>query len=190
MTATKNNAKPATKPAKVKDAFQKMLDAAIKHQNKGNTLWHDCQKAAVRLAVEHRNLSALTRLVHGVQSCKSLRARELVQFILFLAGDETGGEKCALVWKKGSDGIEAFTFKKGKDFRPDAVTLSDSQAWFDWAKPDKLNVVEFKSFYAMLRKMQGDDVVITAKEKELLKAVTELTVKMVGAEVLESKRGK
>ena len=62
--------------------------------------------------------------------------------------------------------------------------------WFEWAKPEKLNVTEFKSFYAMLRKMQGDDVVITAKEKELLKAVTELTVKMVGAEVLESKRGK
>lgn len=151
----------ALKYASVNGAFE-AIETAKASQGKTNGLWLKAQIAAFQVACLSvnkdgellRDLTPLARLVQAALDSQSVRARELVEFVLYIGGADKDGENGAITWN-AKDKVFRYRSKDAavtEGMLHEALTVP----WFKWAKPENVNIAKFSSIASAIRKVRKD----------------------------------
>jgi len=185
-------------------SFKVVLSQWTKAQTLSNgyalSAWH---QAVVLAAGEHRNLSALNMLAEAVHKMPNMVVMPLVEAVLAIGGKTKDFPGMIAVDITKNEGVSTIKFRatkfKGdeKELYKDRPLIAEKVAadckysgWWDIAKPEKVQApVKFSALISTVKKLSGDNVILTDAEKKVLARIEALIVAEMGGEVFESKRG-
>lgn len=180
------------------NSFKVVLHQACKAQGDANKYWLSAWHQAVTMAAsEHRNLAPLNMLAEKVHAMPGMVVMPLVEAVLAIGGKTKDFPGMIGVDITKNEGVTAIKFRatkfKGNDKelykgRPlvDEKTAKDCKftAWWNIAKPEKVTPpVKFTALISAVKKLNGDNVILTDKEKSLLASIEGLIAKELGTEV-------
>ena len=181
-------------------SFKVVLAQASKAQGEANKYWLSAWHQAVALAgSEHRNLAPLNMLAETVHRMPGMVVMPLVEAVLTIGGKtkDFPGMIGVDIIKDG--GVTTIKFKATKFKGEDNDTYKDCplvaeamvakckhEGWWDIAKPEKVTPpVKFSALISAVKKLNGDNVVLTDVEKRLLANVEAMIAKELGTEVFD-----
>lgn len=169
--------------ASLNGAF-KAIEEAKASQDKTNSLWFKAQVAAFQVACLSvnrdgellRDLTPLARLVQAAVDSQSVRARELVEFVLWIGGADKDGENGAITWNAKD---KVFRYRsKDAAVREGMLHEALTTPWFKWAKPENVNIAKFSSIASAIRKVRKDadagKLILKNEEKLALEALCQV----------------
>lgn len=177
-------------------SFRIVVSQAIKGQTLANKSWTSAWHQALFLADKDGNLTALRMLCETVHAMPGMRVMPLVEAIKKAGGATKEFPGMILVSiEKTEDKQTVFRITKNKEVdeprplvSPDMLEKSRLCGWWDFAAPEKVTPpAEFKTVIDALKKLSGEKVNMTAKEKELVKAMVGMVAREMGTAVFEKK---
>lgn len=181
-------------------SFRVVLSQWTKSQISANqfalSAWHQ----AVALAgSEHRNLAPLNMLAEAVHKMPNVHVMPLVEAVLAIGGKTKDFPGMIAVDITKDGGTTTIKFRatkfKGEDkdkykdsplVSPAMVEKCKHEGWWDIAKPEKVQApVKFTALISAVKKLNGDNVVLTDVEKRLLVNIEMMIARELGSEVFE-----
>ena len=161
--------------------------------------WHQ----AVTLAgSEYRNLAPLNMLAEAVHNMPNMVVMPLVEAVLAIGGKSPEFPGMISVDITKVEGKTVIKFKatnfKGDDkekykgvalISEAMVAKCKHSGWWDIAKPEKVTPpVKFSALISAVKKLNGDNVILTDTEKRVLARIEAAIVAEMGSEVFDAKR--
>lgn len=177
--------------------FTQLLAKANKAQKMANSIWFDVQKEAIRLAVQERDLRAMSRMVKCVHAHQSLTSSALVQFFLHCAGAADGGPDCAITYdvKNMTFSIKTVLDENGlptgdkRDLPTSMMGRGCEMLWSKWAPAAKPNPFKMQTIFAALKKGLKDadlpETQLTPEDRSLLAELCSTVARAGFAEKLQ-----
>jgi hypothetical protein len=177
-------------------SFRVVLSQAVKAQVSANKYWISAWHQGLVLAARDGNMGALRTLCEVVHATPGMRVMPLVEAVQKAGGKTKDFDGMILVSiEKTEDKQTVFRITKNKEVKDTPIVSelmlekSRLSGWWDFAKPEKVTPpAQFKSVIDVLKKMGGENVLLTEAEKKMVSEMTAMVVRELGAAVFEAKR--